>query len=75
MPRREFGLKREEVKGELRKLHTWEFTDLLLTKYYLGDQIEKNTTGGILGRMGEETGVYRVFMGKPDGETTWKTQV
>ena len=45
--RRIFGPKRDEVTGEWRKLHSEEFTDLLLTKYYLGDQIKKNKMGRV----------------------------
>jgi len=44
--RRVFGPKRDEVTGEWRKLHSEEFTDLLLTKYYLGDQT-KNKMGSV----------------------------
>ena len=40
--RRIFGSKREEVTEEWRKLYKEE----LLTKYYAGDQIEKNEIGG-----------------------------
>jgi len=38
-----FGPKKDEVTGELRKLHNGELNDLYcLTKYCSGDQIEKN---------------------------------
>ena len=41
-----FGPKRDKVIGEWRKLHNEELYDLYsLTKYYLGDQIEKNEMG------------------------------
>jgi hypothetical protein len=43
--RRIFGPKRDEVTCEQRKLHNEELNDLYLSKYYLGDQIEKNETG------------------------------
>jgi hypothetical protein len=42
--RRIFGPKRDEVTGEWRKLHNEEL--VFLTKYYSGDQIEKNEMGG-----------------------------
>jgi hypothetical protein len=41
-----FGPKRNEVRGDWRKLHNEKLYDLYsLTKYYLGDQIEKNEMG------------------------------
>ena len=41
------GPKRDEVKGEWRGLHNEELLwSVILTKYYLGDQIEKNDMGG-----------------------------
>jgi hypothetical protein len=42
-----FGPKRDKVTGEWRRQHNEELYDLYsLTKYYLGDQIEKNEMGG-----------------------------
>jgi hypothetical protein len=29
---------------------------------------------GNVARMGEERNAYKVLMGKPEGETTWKTK-
>jgi hypothetical protein len=43
--RRIYGPKREEVTGELRKLHNEELINLF-TNSYSGDQLEKNETGG-----------------------------
>ena len=40
---------------------------VLLTKYYWGDQIRKNESGGACGTYGERRGAYRVLMGKPEG--------
>jgi hypothetical protein len=40
--RRIFGPKRDEVTQEWRKLHNEELNDLIFTKYYSGDQMEKN---------------------------------
>jgi hypothetical protein len=49
--------------------------NVLLTKYYLGYQIEKNVMGGARSTYGERRRVYRGLVGKPEGkETTWKTQ-
>jgi hypothetical protein len=42
--RRIFGPKRDEVTGDWRRLHKEELNDI--TKYYSGDQIEKNEVGG-----------------------------
>ena len=45
--RRIFGPKRDEVTGEWGKLHKEELNDLYSSsKYYSGDQIEKNEMGG-----------------------------
>ena len=41
---------------------------VLLTKYYSGDQIEKNEVGRACSRYGEKRGVYRVLVGKPEGK-------
>ena len=45
--RRIFGPKKDEVTGEWRKLHN-EVPNVLVffTKYYSGDQIEKNESDG-----------------------------
>jgi hypothetical protein len=43
--RRIFESKRDEVRGEWRKLHNEELNDLY-TKYYSGDQIKKNDMDG-----------------------------
>jgi hypothetical protein len=40
---------------------------LLITKYYSGDQIEKNEMGGACSTMGERSGAYRILVGTPDG--------
>jgi hypothetical protein len=40
----------------------------ILTHYCAGDKIEKNEMGGHVSRMGEERGVYRVLVGKPEGK-------
>jgi len=52
--RRIFGPKRDEVTGEWRRLQNDELIDLLLTKYYSGDQIEKNEMGGACSTYGRE---------------------
>ena len=40
-----FGLKSDEVMGQLRRIHNEELYSLLHTKYYSGDQIKKNEMG------------------------------
>ena len=44
--RRIFGPNKNEITGDWRKLHNEKLNDVLLTKYYLGDQIDKNELGG-----------------------------
>jgi hypothetical protein len=45
--RRIFGPKRDEATGECRRLNNEELSDLIrITKYYSGNQIEKNEMGG-----------------------------
>jgi hypothetical protein len=41
---------------------------VLLTKYYLDDQMDTNEVGGACGDMGETRGAYRILMGKPGGK-------
>jgi hypothetical protein len=38
----------------------------LITKYFSGDQIEKNEMGGHVVCVGERRGVFRVLVGKPE---------
>ena len=38
-----------------------------LDEYRAGDKIEKNEMGWACGTYGEERGVYRVLVGKPEG--------
>jgi hypothetical protein len=51
-------------------------SSVLLTEHYLGDQIEKNEMGGACSTWGQgkRRGVRRILVGKPEGETSWKTQ-
>jgi hypothetical protein len=66
--RRIFGPKREEVTGEWRKLHNEELHDL-----HSSPNIEwliKSRMRWVrhVAWMGEERGVYRVLVGKPEGK-------
>ena len=49
--KRIFGPKRDEVTGELRRLHNKELY-ALLTKYHSGDQVKKTEMGRTCGTYG-----------------------
>ena len=40
----------------------------MITQYCAGDKIEKNEMGGACACMEEGRGVYKVFVGKPEGK-------
>jgi hypothetical protein len=61
--RRIFVPKRNEVTGEWRKLHNEELHDL----YSSPNKIDKNEMGGACSSDGEKRGVYRVLVGKHEG--------
>ena len=66
--RRIFGSRRDEVTGEWRRLHNEELNDL----YPSPNIVRVIKSGkmrwvGHVARMGEERGVYRVLVGKPEG--------
>jgi hypothetical protein len=75
--RKAFGAKRDELKGEWRRLHNEELHAVYSSQinYYSNDQINKNEMGG-------ECGTYRGQERRIQGfggetwwkETTWKTQ-
>jgi hypothetical protein len=67
--RRLFGPKRNEVTGEWRKLHNEELHDVYSSPNIV--QVIKSRRMrwvGHVARMGEERGLYRVLVGKPEGE-------
>jgi len=67
--RRIFGPKRDEVNGEWRKLHNVELNDLYFSPNIV--QVIKSRRmrwAGHLVSIGEKRGVYRVFVGKPEGK-------
>jgi len=61
--------RRDEVKGESRKLHKEEINDL-----YCSPNVFRETKSRIMRwaehvvRMGERRGIYRVLVGKPEGK-------
>jgi len=65
--RKIFGPKRDEVTGEWRILHNEELNDLYSSPNIV--QVIKSRRmrwAGHVARMGEEMGVYRVLVGKPE---------
>ena len=66
--RRIFGLRRDEVAGEWRRLHNEELNDLYSSPNNV--QVIKSRRmrwAGHVARMGEERGVYGVLVGKLEG--------
>jgi hypothetical protein len=66
--RRIFGTKRDEVTGEWRKLHNKELHDLYSSPSII--RIIKSRMmrwAGHVARMGEKRKVYRLLVGKPEG--------
>jgi hypothetical protein len=68
--RRIFGPNRDEMTGEWRKLHNEELHNL----YSSPDNIRQVKSrrmrwAGHVARMGEESKVYMVLVGKPEGKT------
>jgi hypothetical protein len=65
-----FGLKRDEVTREWRKLHNEELNDLYSSPTSSIVWVIKSRRMrwvGHVSRMGERRGVYRVLVGKPEG--------
>jgi len=67
--RRVFRPKRDEVTGELRKLHNEELRDLYsLPNIVRVVKSRRMRWAGFVARMGEGRGVHMVLMGKPEGK-------
>jgi hypothetical protein len=63
-----FGPKRDEVTGEWRKLYTEELNDLYCSPNIIRViKLKKIRWMGHVACMGERKGVYRVWVGKPEG--------
>jgi hypothetical protein len=67
--RKIFGPKRDEIRGELRRLHNEELNDLCCPPNII-QMIKSRRMGwnGHVARMGERRGMYRGLVGKLDGE-------
>jgi hypothetical protein len=64
---RVFGPKMDEVTGEWRKLHNEELNDLYtLPNIVRVVKSRRMRLVGHVARMGEEIGVHRVLVGKPE---------
>ena len=67
--RRIFGPKRDEVTGEWRKLHNEELNDLYSSQNLVRViKSRRIRCSGHVACMGERRGVYRVLVGKPEGQ-------
>jgi len=63
------GPERDEVTKEWRKLHNEENIDLHFSPNTLRvTKSRRMRWAGLVARMGEKRGVYRVLVGKPDGK-------
>ena len=66
--RRIFGLRRDEVSGEWRRVHNEELNDLYSSPNIVRlIKSRRMRWAGHVARMCEERGVYRVLVGKPEG--------
>ena len=67
--RKVFGPKRDEVTGEWGKLHNKELNDLYsLPNIVRVVKSRRMRWAGHVARMGEDRGVHRVLLGKPEGK-------
>ena len=74
--RRIFGSRRDEVMGSWRRLHNEELNDVYSSPSIV--RVIKSSRmrwAGHVARMGEERGVYRVLVGKPEGKRPlWRSR-
>jgi hypothetical protein len=67
--RRIFGPKRDELRGDWRKLHIEELYNLYSSPNIIR-MIKSRRIGwaGLVARMGEKRNAYRILVGKPEGK-------
>ena len=74
--RRIFGPRRDEVTGEWRRLHNEELSDLYSSPNIVWViKSRRMRWAGHVACIGEERGVYRVLVGKPEGKRPLGRQV
>jgi len=66
--RRIFGPRRDEVTGEWRRLHNEELNDLYSSPNIVWMKNSRMRWAELVACMGEERGVYRFLVGKPEGK-------
>jgi hypothetical protein len=67
--KRIFGLKRDEVMGDWRKLHTEELQNLYsLPNIIRMIKSRRMKWAGHVAQMGEKRRAYRILVGKPEGK-------
>ena len=67
-----YRLMRDEVTGELRKLHYEELSDLYSLPNIVRVVKSRRMRWAVhVARMGEGRGVHRVLVGKPEGKKLW----
>jgi hypothetical protein len=72
MMRSVFGPKRDEVTGEWRKLHNQDLNDLYpLPNIVRVVKSRRMRWAEHVAHMGEERGVHRVVVRKPEGKSHW----
>jgi len=66
--RRIFGPRKDEVMRECRRLHNEELNDLYCSPNIVRViKLRRMRWSGHVAHMGEERGIYRVLLGKPEG--------
>jgi hypothetical protein len=67
--RRIFGPKKDEVRGEWRRLHNEELHDLYSSPNVIRViKSRRMRWAGYVARMGDRRGAYRVLVGRPGGK-------